>query len=603
MGCYKMKYRERLLYQMSNVGKAYRRYPLTMLLFVVLTFVNAWNIVDDFVSYEAIVLSLLVAITLSLVTTHLNERFIRDRMKQFMLLGLSIILALVYYFLLPPHDAYYFIAEIRTGVLIFTLLVAFIWIPSVKNSAENFYQYFLAVFKYAFTAILYALILTLGVQAILSTIDYLFFTVNNDYFLHAANLIWTLFATSYFLSLLPETHEYSISENKASEQTLNKNSQAFEITNFLKILINFIVIPLIGIYTLILLIYIGLNITGEFWTDNLLEPMLISYTIVVLLVYLLAANIDQTIANFFRKVFPKILLVIVVFQTISSLLKIRDMGITSGRYYVILFGVFSFIAGLIFSFWPKEKAGYIVPPFIVLALMSLIPPIDAFTVAEKSQKNLLEDTLTNNEMLVQNEVVANNSITQIDKKRITAAAEYLNTHQYMDEISYLPRDFEIYDDFEKVFGFPMTYEEMRQEETMYHYATLDRSTTEVFDISEQDYFVELFIDNYDQSTVMENIQVSPNIVIHVDNTQLYPLIIIENEVGEKILDIALEDLFSQAFEAITTSKEIISQENMTIVAENEKLLVEILALELMDNEIDEERTTSAHLYLFIQLKE
>lgn len=598
-----MNLKNRFIHQLSNVGKAYRRYPLTMIILILLTFINSWNIVDEISGYEAIVHTLLLATVLTLVASHINERFIPDRRKQLGLLFFSLLLSIAYYFFLPANDAYYYLAEVRTGVLIFTLFIVFIWIPTIKNTREYFYQYFLAVFKYAFTTILYALILTLGVQAIISSIDYLFFTVDYDYMAHAANIIWFIFATSYFLSLMPATRAYIETDSMIDKKEIEENISAFEMTHFLQILISYIVIPLLGIYTLILVVYIGLNIGGEFWQDNLLEPMLISYTIIVLLVYLLASNINEVFANFFRKVFPKILILIVIFQTIASLLKIGEMGITYGRYYVILFGIFSLIAGLIFSFLPKEKSGLIVPVFTVLAFLSLTPPIDAFTVGEKSQKNLLVDTLTRNEMINQNQVSSKNEISQEDKEKITTTVEYLGQHDYIDDLAYLPKNFEAYENFDQVFGFPMTYSGSETDDSLYQYVSLNRSDEKVMDISEEDYFIELFLDNYDEAEPIENIQINNDYFIYLDKENNYPKIDIEDEIGAKLLEIDLEPLFEKVFDGRNVDNSMLNEEEMTYIVENEDFKVRILAFELMKNSEEEDEIISAQLYLFIQIKD
>src|SRR5690606_11145090 len=115
--------------------------------------------------------------------------------------------------------------------------------------------------------------------------------------------------------------------------------------------------PLTAIFTIILLVYLLQNITGEFWTNNLLEPMLVSYAITVIIVYFLVSTINTKSAIFFRKIFPKVLVPIVLFQTVSSVLRIQETGLTLGRYYVILFGIFALIAGIIFSVLPVRKNG------------------------------------------------------------------------------------------------------------------------------------------------------------------------------------------------------------------------------------------------------
>ena len=111
----------------------------------------------------------------------------------------------------------------------------------------------------------------------------------------------------YFLSLIP-VYPGIVNQNKdqgitdLQEENINK---AAYCPKFLEVLISYILIPLIAVFTIILLIYIIQNIGGAFWKDNLLEPMLVTYSITVILVYILASEIENKFTIFFRKVFPK----------------------------------------------------------------------------------------------------------------------------------------------------------------------------------------------------------------------------------------------------------------------------------------------------------
>lgn len=601
-----MDVKKRFIHQMSNIGQAYTRYPLTMLLFIALSVLNAFQIVDEISGYERYVHGLLVGILLTMVASHINERFIEDSKQRWVILTVALILSLLYYLILPKNDAAYLMYEVRTAVLVFALFIAFIWIPSIKNNKAYFYHYFLASFKYGFTTILYGLILTLGFQAIISSIDSLLFSVDYDYMIHAANIIWFIFVPSYFLSLVPQTQPYI--SGKESTQADDKSigigdNEAFEVTKFLKILINYIVIPLIGVYTLILVAYILLNIRSEFWTDNLLEPMLISYTIIVILVYLIASNLTDPIATYFRQIFPKVMIPIVLFQLIASVLKIQEMGITHGRYYVILFGLFAIIAGSIFSFLNKEKAGLIVPFLVVLAVISVVPPVDAFTVAKNSQQNIITSTLEENEMLLDNQIQRNPTLNQKDKEKITASIDYLYYMEYIDEVAFLPEDFELYDDFEKVFGFPMTYEDSEPEDTLNQYASLNRSRPEAMMITEEDYFIELFLSNYEEEISTTTIEINEDYTLQTKNSLPYFEVFVEDQAGEEVLTIDLEPLFIQAFAATSQGNEMMAtEENMTLIVENDELKVRILALDLMKNDNNSAESISAQLFVFIDIK-
>lgn len=600
-----MNFRKRFINQLSNIGQAYTRYPLTMLLFILLAIINAIQITGDMNNYERLVHGFLVAILLSMVASHLNERFIVDRKKQWAVLIGSVLLSIVYYLLLPPNDASYLVYEVRTAVLVFALFIAFIWVPSIKNKVTYFYQYFLVAFKYGFTTILYGLVLTLGLQAIISSIDYLLFAVDYDYFIHAANLVWFIFVPSYFLSLVPVTIYFDADEKLIQidhEKDLSKD-EAFGVTKFLKILITYILVPLIGVYTFILVAYILLNIGGEFWSDNLLEPMLISYTIVVILVYLLACNLNEPVVQYFRKIFPKILILIVSFQLIASVLKIRELGVTHGRYYVIVFGVFSLVTGFVFSFLSREKTGWIVPFLVGLAIISVIPPMDAFTVGKNSQQSILTDTLIENEMLSGDQVQANAAINQTDKERITRSVDYLYYLGYLDEVAYLPEDFDLYDDFTDVFGFQMVYEDSGPQDELNQYASLDRTSTDPMVITEEDYFFEIYLSNYEEEIDTTIVEINEDYTFEAKNSLPYFELQINNgDMGEP-LEIDLEPLFIQGFAATTFGNEMVTnEEEMTLIVENEKLRVRIVALELMKNEDNSTQSISAQLYVFVDVK-
>lgn len=600
-----MNFKKRFTREMSNVGQAYTRYPLTMILFVVLSVLNVFQIVDEFNGYERLVHGFLVGIVLTMVARHINERFITDRIKKWLIISSSLIISVLYYMILPKNDSAYIVYEVRTAVLVFALFFAFIWIPSIRNKTRYFYQMFLAVFKYGFTTLLYGFILTLGTQVIFFSIDILLLSINYDYFMHAANLIWFIFVPSYFLSLLPPTDSYvqanEVSQDVSTEHLIEE-ADAFETTNFLKVLINFIVIPLIGIYTFILIAYILLNIGGTFWTDNLLEPMLISYTITVLFAYLLACNFIHPIANYFRKIFPKILILIVVFQSIASLLKIRDMGITHGRYYVILFGLFSLTAGILFSFFRKDKTGWIVPVLVILAVFSVTPPIDAFTVAKNSQESILTDTLVKNDMVRDNVIQGDARIPQKDKERITASVDYLDVLAYTKEIEYLPDEFELYEDFEAVFGFPMTYEESVTQDELNQYAYLEWPGDQAVVIHDEDYFVELYVSNYDEPVSTTTIKIDEDYTLQLENNLPYFTLYIENQSAEEVLVMDLEPLFTQGFAASSPNEQLANKEHMTQSFENEELRVRVIATELMQDNGGTDESVSAHFYLFIEVK-
>ena len=153
-------------------------------------------------------------------------------------------------------------------------------------------------FKSFFIALFFSGVLMAGISIIIGATDQLIFSIDSKAFSHASNLIFLLFGPIYFLSLIPF---YPGKANEDKENLPEAIQKAANCPKFLEVLISYIIIPLIAVFTLILLIYIIQNIGGEFWTDNLLEPMLVSYAITVILVYILASELENKFAIYFRR--------------------------------------------------------------------------------------------------------------------------------------------------------------------------------------------------------------------------------------------------------------------------------------------------------------
>lgn len=442
----------------KGMGHSVGRFPLTVLFLLGIAIQNGLMIENYNYDYTRLIFTFAVGAMLGVVGQMLYERFFTDIKERLITMGGTVLLTLGYYLIAGPENSYNLPISVKTSVAIFSLFIAFIWVPTLKNEKVPFHRSFLSAFKAFFTAAVFSFVLGLGISAIITAINILLFRVESEFYMHLINIVGVLFGPIYFLSmtpLFPNEHK-QVDADIQPEPTTTLEHQ-FSVPRFLEILISYIVIPITVIYTVILVLYFLINMRGDFWTDNLLEPLLVSYAITVIIVYILASNLDNRFANTFRLVFPKVLVPIVLFQTIASVLKISEMGITHGRYYVILFGIFATITGLIFSFNQAKNNGLMAVVLLVLATISIIPPIDAFTVSKNNQIHLLEEKLEENDMLEGNDVIPKEDVPTEDQIVITKLTNYLENMGYTDDIDYLPEKYNPYEDFEKTFGFSMTY--------------------------------------------------------------------------------------------------------------------------------------------------
>lgn len=591
--------------KLSGLLEAINRYPLTMLFLIAAATVNVNEINHVKEDYSTYLFTFIIGALLSAVAQQLYERFFTKKSERFMLMGGSIILTVLYYFAI--HSASVFSMEngVKTGVMIFALTLVFIWVPTIKNKL-TFNESFMSVFKAFFITVLFTGVIAGGISLILFAIDQLLFSLDYKVYSHALNPIYTLFAPIFFLSFTPfylGKKDRGLTDEQLGEreETINK---AIRCPKNLSILISYIIIPLTAVYTIILVIYVLLNIRGDFWTENLLEPMLVSYAITVILVYILASHLDNSFANLFRKVFPKVLIPIVLFQTIASFLKIGEIGLTHSRYYVILFGIFALIVSLIFSFLPPRKNGLIAAVLIIFSVISITPPIDAFTVSRVNQTNLLEKVLVENKMLENGEIIPNANISTEDKKTITRTVQYLDRMNYIEDIAWLPNKVFYYDQFKKTFGFNETYDRSRGGVES-RYAYLDSERNPVVNIAGFDVMIEMHLNSSQREADEKHEQVIPfekGGLSYTLTKQLVgddDMISITDAQNETLIEFHTKKLAEQIFTDFgNKGKNLLTVEEATITEENERVKLNILVISI--NEYDGE--IYADLTVFVKIK-
>jgi hypothetical protein len=526
---------------------------------------------------------------------------------------------LIPYYLLIKNARWDTEITIRTTVLFFILLISFLWIPII-NSKYNFNQSFMAVFKGFFASLFYMGILFAGVALIIGAANMLIFKVNEKAYIHAANIIFVLLAPVYFLTLVPyysrDRKGRDTSENiaggqsKVSEEgSLKETDMPYEISEreaalnklviparFLEVLISYIIIPITAVFTIILLLYIIMNITGRFWADNLMEPLLISYSITVIIVYLLACSLKNTVAGYFRLIFPKVLVPVVLLQTLASALKIRDAGITYGRYFVILFGLFATVAGLMFCLLPVRRNGIIAPILISLSILSIIPPVDAFTVSRINQTYRLEHTLKENKMLSDGNIVPRSELSEKDKKVIVASVSYLDRMGYTKNIPWLSSYNKDYD-FKKTFGFVIK----DSGQTVYRNVFAERDTSESISIKGYDYMLYRNFNN--QSSDFETGEFEKDGIeytLRLDNSDKNnPAIFLEKN-GKELIRFETNEIFNKYNMNVKSVK--VKTKEVTFTKENSSAMLTVIADRINLSEWEDSSVKMADIYILLSVK-
>ncbi len=620
-----MKVTVNLKMRMKDFLDTITRFPLTIIMLLAAAITNAIviNIQKD-QPYSRLLITLFLGASLYAVFQLLYERFFRNIAIRFLLMGLTLLFSVIYY-LLIINSNWGVVVSIRTIVLFVLLLIAFLWVPVIQ-SRFDFNQSFMAVFKSFFVTAFFTGVLFLGTALILRAVTVLLVPVNDKAYVHSANIIFVLLAPIYFLSLIPHypkgrdirlfipflknsmeelkscEDENAVNEKIYSEFGMVDNpedellSKAISPSRFLETLVSYIIIPITAVFTIILILYIIMNISGKFWTDNLMEPLLLTYSITVIIVYLLASHMKNAFTKYFRMIFPKVLLPVVLFQTISSVLKTGEMGLTYGRYFIILFGAFACLAGFLFCILPVRKNGVIAPILILLSIISIVPPIDAFTTSIINQTSRLERILNKNGMLEGNVILPNSKLAAEDQKIIISSVRYLDSLGYTGKVKLLA-SYQKSNDFNKVFGFT----EFAADKNDYVNVSVTRDGSTPIAVSGYDFLISSSLNNHSSDYRISSFQKNGKTYsLRLDSSKKDDQAILLAMEGKDLIRFELNTIYNKF--ANNKKNPTVDTNEVTFTKESTEAVLTVIADTININQWNEGKDQFTNAYIMIKIK-
>ncbi|MGI6752850.1 MAG: DUF4153 domain-containing protein [Eubacteriales bacterium] len=431
--------------RMKGISEAIMRFWAVFLLLIVAATLTAISIETPDDDLQKHILAAFFGAFAFLVAQVLCERFGETRLQRCLFLVAGALVTVAYYIWILNVGNINDMVWVKTFTLFFALFAAFVWVPSIRGESD-FNATFLSVFKAFFVSLFFSGIIYGGLMLITLAVDQLLFEVDSNVYGHISNIIWVLWAPMLMLSLIPVFAGKNKNPGKIAKGT--------GYPKFLEVLLSYVLVPLASVYTLVLVIYMLKTIVLGTWTDNLLEPLLLSYLIGVILIYILVRRLSNAFTRFYVAVFPALMAAIALFQLVASYIKAADTGIEASRYYVMLFSLYSIICGVLLFIFPKKKNGYLASLAIIFALVCVTPYFGAFDTSIRNQTRLVEKTLIKNDMLKDGVLVPGDNLPDEDKQKIYNSVMYLQHVGRLDRLEFLPGDFGTgFDDFQTTFGF------------------------------------------------------------------------------------------------------------------------------------------------------
>ena len=552
-----MKVIERIKGQFAGLGDSFLRYPVTVLLsitlMVILIIQNERNIdgIYDTEMLRRLAMTAAIGMLASISLKHLQERFWPDKPALILVAVPSALLMALYYIFFTEDMNQ--ISGMRFIGFLLTLIIAVFYTLKLKTN-RNYEPYVIRIFSGFFLTVLYSGVLYFGISAILFTINALFDAdIDGKWFFYFFLMVTFIFGALMFLSKLPEKEE---------------PFESYPYSKALKILLLYIVIPLITIYTGILYVYFIKILLTQEWPRGLVSNLVLWYSVVSAAVIFFITPIleENKLATLFRTWFPRILLPILGMMFVSIGKRIAQYGVTENRYFVVLLGIWVLLIMVYFIVKKKLTNIFIPVTLSIFALVSILGPLSAFSVSNFSQNQRFTALLEKNDMLQSGSIQPGTGVSEEDRRNISSIVSYFDSRD-SSKLKYVADDFE-YNDFERVFGFKREdYYGYQQMDYIYLSTDMDQSGIRI------EGFDYLFTVNYNTKTAETD-----GLTIQVDNVT--DLIVSLN--GQLIMT---EDL-SEDIERIVSENEEqmekaqISFEDAIILKENDSVSVKLILREL-----------------------
>lgn len=271
-------------------------------------------------------------------------------------------------------------------VVIAHLLVAAA--PYLNRAAvADFWEYNKQLFANFIVGAVYAHILYGGLALALLAVNELFnLNIDGKMYAHLFVLLAGVFQTSFFLYHFPK--QFAFDEAARSYNVVFKN------------LCQYILIPIVGLYFLILYAYsVKILVTWNLphgWVASLVLGFSVAGIFTYLINYLLPEYSDNKLVHAYRKWFWWVLLPMVGLLFVAIGRRISDYGITPERYFVAHAGVW-LLAMCGYFLWSKTDNIKFIPISLALfALVAAVGPFNAFSVSERNQTAILQGLLEKN---------------------------------------------------------------------------------------------------------------------------------------------------------------------------------------------------------------
>jgi hypothetical protein len=340
--------------------------------------------------------------------------------------GAAVVLGLLY-FTLPNSEetANTSLPYIRYTIYNISIHLLVSFAPYLKGKQLNgFWQYNRLLFTRLVLSAIYSGFLYVGIALALVSLNLLFeIKIHDKLYLDLWIVIVGFFNTWFFIAGMPSNFD--------------DLEEIDEYPFGLKVFSQYILLPLLVLYLVILYLY-GAKIIAQWdWPKGVVSWLIIAVAVLGIFAFLLIHPFGQKEENSWIKKFSKayyfILLPLVAMLFIAISMRLADYGVTINRYIILLLGVWLTIVCVYFMVG-KNNIKFIPISLCVMMLLTSFGPWSMFSVSENSQSERLKEILTEHGILKDGKIV-NEQLLSVDSNFYQQDFQYPNAELVNDSIN------------------------------------------------------------------------------------------------------------------------------------------------------------------------
>jgi len=420
-----------------RLKNTFKRFPLGVVSSLMTALVLVLSTYSKSIFYSKIAMALVLSLVVFVVLDLLSESYKISLTKKVLLYFTGGIIVLANY-LFILNDLTMVNVTKYVGILLIFFVSAF-FMGKLKND-EFLENYIMRLLVGILSSIFYSTVLFIGLILILQTISLLFdVTFNPNVFENIFSSVIFIFGINYFLGRIPMS---------------NEKAEDFEYPKFIKVLLEFIVIPLIFVYSIVLYIYFaGILFTWQ-WPKGVIGNLSIWYSILslVVLFFVRAIEKERKIFELFTRYISRTIIPILLMMFVSVFQRISQYGITENRYFVLVVGIWLFFVYVALSINRRLRTIVIPISLIIVITLGVFSPFNAYIVSKWSQNNRLEEILRANNMILDHNIISNPDLDKDIQDNIYAIVDYFEDNHRLSDIKFFNTNTD-FEDLENIFGF------------------------------------------------------------------------------------------------------------------------------------------------------